>query len=648
MKIEAQTLEVTRSGTFKERGFGIANNAQAFDILSSKIYTDVPLAIVRELSTNASDSHTDAGCPNKPFDVHLPNALEPWLTIRDYGTGLSPTDVEEVYTTYFKSTRSSSDDFTGCLGLGSKSPFAYTDQFTIVSRWNGKLYTYSAFKNESGCPSLALLSELDTDESNGLEIRIAIKAGDSHRFVNAAQRVYAFFKVRPNIKGAALSFDDNKPEISCDDYSLFNSHMPNKVSVVMGQVCYAANNYKINTPFGHAARVILHMPMGSCSISASREELHYDDKTLNHVDAALKTAIDHARVELESRLDNKESVFSRLSQLARYRDMVPGMSVVGCHFIVSKEQDKYAVKRCSIRRGDKLFIDHYCGEFRGGEYAERTIFVEEDVDLSQNMKNRLRQFIKSLQKTQVYLATIEDMARFTELFGDVYTKLSLLPDVPRVARSSNKATSRAKPIKLLNKDYSGPLGSEWENIHISTDVDATDACCVPRDGNWAIWKESKVRPNTVRSIAEPLGFKRVYGISAKRYDSLRVKYNIPDLATVAEDRAKRMVAGLDKYALASFQWGSRGYEKYLKNLPLGISTECDDFVKVLNSKISDMEMYYSVCSQFGISIPVATNYKEMFFKKYPILLAIDQYSGMITEEIIVDYIKMVEATKEKN
>src|SRR6185436_16663438 len=109
MKLQQDVLEVTRSGDFKERGFTIAGNAKAFDILSSKIYTDIPLAIVRELSTNASDSHTDAGCPELPFDVHLPNSLEPWFTIRDYGTGLSPENVENVYTTYFKSTRSNSD-----------------------------------------------------------------------------------------------------------------------------------------------------------------------------------------------------------------------------------------------------------------------------------------------------------------------------------------------------------------------------------------------------------------------------------------------------------------------------------------------------------------------------------------------------------
>ena len=57
MKIPEQKKDVSRSADFKESVFKIASTNLAFDILSSKLYEDVPLAIVRELSANAYDSH---------------------------------------------------------------------------------------------------------------------------------------------------------------------------------------------------------------------------------------------------------------------------------------------------------------------------------------------------------------------------------------------------------------------------------------------------------------------------------------------------------------------------------------------------------------------------------------------------------------
>ena len=76
--------------------FRIRNSAKAFNILSSGLYANKIRAIVRELSCNAVDSHTAAGKMDCPFDVHLPNSLEPYFSIRDYGTGLSHEQVTNI------------------------------------------------------------------------------------------------------------------------------------------------------------------------------------------------------------------------------------------------------------------------------------------------------------------------------------------------------------------------------------------------------------------------------------------------------------------------------------------------------------------------------------------------------------------------
>src|SRR6185369_13599785 len=110
--------------------------------------------------------------------------------------------------------------------------------------------------------------------------------------------------------------------------------------------------------------------------------------------------------------------------------------------------------------------------------------IEEDAEITQNIKNRLRQFMRTNTNGRFYLAKIEDPARFTELFGDVLTKLSTLPDVPRTPRNNSRTTARSKQIKMLKEAYHENMGFEWDTVFTAAEVDAMDACCVPRDGNW--------------------------------------------------------------------------------------------------------------------------------------------------------------------
>ena len=147
--------------------FRIRNSAKAFNILSSGLYANKIRAIIRELSCNAVDSHVAAGKSDTPFDVHLPNQLEPHFSIRDYGTGLNHDQVTNIYTTYFESTKTDSNDFIGALGLGSKSPFSYTDNFTVTAIKDGRKGIYTAFINEKSVPSIALMMEEETDEPAG-------------------------------------------------------------------------------------------------------------------------------------------------------------------------------------------------------------------------------------------------------------------------------------------------------------------------------------------------------------------------------------------------------------------------------------------------------------------------------------------------
>ena len=207
MKLADRTVEVHSAGVTTTNQFSIAQTSKMFKILSDSLYSDKIMAVIRELATNAYDSHISAGNKN-PFLVKLPTATDPNFTVRDYGTGLSQEDMENLYTTYGASNKNDSNDFVGCLGLGSKSPFAYTRSFTTTSYHNGKQYTYIASIDEAGVPSLNLIHSTDTTEPNGLEISFAVKQYDFQEFSQKAVRVFHYFKMKPIIHGG-VSYDFN-------------------------------------------------------------------------------------------------------------------------------------------------------------------------------------------------------------------------------------------------------------------------------------------------------------------------------------------------------------------------------------------------------------------------------------------------------
>lgn len=215
MKLADRTVEIHSVGIQSANQFSIAQTSKMFKILSDSLYSDKVMAVIRELSTNAYDAHIAAGNKN-PFKVSLPTQASPTFMVRDYGTGLSQADMEELYTTYGASNKNDSNDFVGCLGLGSKSPFAYTKSFSTISYFNGKKLSYIAAMDESGVPSLNLVSITNTKEPNGLEISFAVKQHDFHEFTSKSKRVFHYFRLKPIIEGGVCQ------SISDGSYSHYN------------------------------------------------------------------------------------------------------------------------------------------------------------------------------------------------------------------------------------------------------------------------------------------------------------------------------------------------------------------------------------------------------------------------------------------
>jgi hypothetical protein len=259
-----------------------------FNILINALYSDKPRAIIRELFTNALDSHVMAGTPTRPFLFQAPTRFDDTFRVRDYGTSLCHDDVMHLYTTVGRSTKQDSNKTVGKFGLGSKVPFAYTDSFTITAYLNGEVRVYNAFK-DSGKPRLALLIRDKTTEENGLEVSFPVRQEDHNSFVHAAKRVLLGFDVIPtnNIGVTKTEFKvlfegADWKMVKRDDTNGFRGAYVRQGCVLYPIDVAALKNVRASTGLEILSdeAMVLEMPIGSVDITPSRESLSYDAVTV--------------------------------------------------------------------------------------------------------------------------------------------------------------------------------------------------------------------------------------------------------------------------------------------------------------------------------------------------------------------------------
>src|SRR5690554_4852825 len=302
MKLEDQNRQII-TNTNNSHEFTIQNNAKMFQILSDKIYTYKIAAIVREISCNAYDSHIEAGIPDTPFRVVLPNELHEYFEIEDFGLGLDEREVYEIYTSYGTSTKTQSNDLIGAFGLGSKTPFAYTTSFTIQTRKDGVEYLFNAYIGNNGAPTCSLLRKRDTEERNGVKIKIPVKSHHRELFMRECKFILSLFPVRPNVVGRdSFTFDldeDTLKEINDGGITVVDtSHIQSelyqnrRIYAVMGTVCYPVNMQDLSSNISsylynylnevvlkgrYTNSVFLKFDIGDLDVNAAREGLSIEE-----------------------------------------------------------------------------------------------------------------------------------------------------------------------------------------------------------------------------------------------------------------------------------------------------------------------------------------------------------------------------------
>ena len=319
MKIVEKVNDIETSIN-QSKSFTIKASPKAFKILSSGLYSNKIRAIIRELSCNAYDAHIAANNP-EPFIVHLPSLLDENFYVQDFGTGLSEEDIMSLYTTYFESNKTNSNDFVGALGLGSKSPFSYTDSFIVESRFENKKTTYLVYINEEDLPSISKLEEVETDEHSGLTIKFSIKPEDINAFTDESIKVLSAFEKQPKLIGANGNIQLHAP-IEFNDKGYFIESMygynESRVYAYMGNILYPIQLDKLELDdifinFIANQCLIIKFNIGDLDITPSREQLSYIKTTIKILRERIIQTVNDIIEDIVNNINSSENMLELIN-----------------------------------------------------------------------------------------------------------------------------------------------------------------------------------------------------------------------------------------------------------------------------------------------------------------------------------------------
>lgn len=340
----------------KSKAFSITASPKVFKILSSDLYTNKIRAVVRELITNMIDAHALNGNSEK-FIIQVPGRLDPRFVCRDFGPGMSDFDIQGddnspgLYNSYFSSSKAESNDFIGGFGLGSKSPFSYTDTFSITSYHKGEIRGYVAYMDGDG-PQIkpTFVKEMGPDDKTGIEIVVPVEEKDFRNFAYEVSYIMRPFKDLAIINGLDREID-YFPDF--DDYYGVNPerYWPDRggLYAIYGGIVYPIDGVIRDRNWLSIRNEVnyIKFSMGSLDIAPSREALSLDDRTRKNIIERVKELSEKAFNEDVKRF--KESTSPRHT----YRELMK-MGYSARDYMISNSV-KFTTKNLSYKKMQSMF-----------------------------------------------------------------------------------------------------------------------------------------------------------------------------------------------------------------------------------------------------------------------------------------------------
>ena len=220
--------------------------------------------------------------------------------------------MENIYGTYFESSKRVDNTQIGGFGIGGKTPLAYKrkiegkfgekeydNSYNIVTIYNGVKYTYLVYEgNET--PEFNLAGEELTTEHNGTEVQVPVLERDLSLFAKEMVRQLYYFE---NIIFEGFDDEWRYKETLINEYQIVRGktflYRGNEYSgamhVCLGRVAYpidysvlGLNSSDYNLP------IAVRLEVGDINVTASREQIDYSETTIK----VLKKKLEEVKKEI--------------------------------------------------------------------------------------------------------------------------------------------------------------------------------------------------------------------------------------------------------------------------------------------------------------------------------------------------------------
>ena len=285
-------------------------------LLSSNLYSAPERSFIREIVSNAWDAQVEAGTTDIPIIIKITENITNKnsyyesstgfgdITIRDFGTGLSPERFNDIYRNIGSSTKRESNDYHGAFGIGHLSGFSCSNTMYVTSYYNGTCYEYIGIK-DANTIVYTLVSTTPTTEKSGLEVTL------KNVYLEKYRKSLKYIMFFPNVY-----IDDNNPyrygdidinNVKIKKYTNFwisSSIIRDKI--LLGNVLYPLSfnelNLKVNSALDRfhenikPTGIVLKFDIGELSVTPNRENIIYTKdcitKITNKIEAAYKEITD--------------------------------------------------------------------------------------------------------------------------------------------------------------------------------------------------------------------------------------------------------------------------------------------------------------------------------------------------------------------
>lgn len=341
MKLKTEEKKYESLGV-ESKTFSVdTNDTMIIKLLRDKMYKNKIAAVCREVVSNSRDANREAGRSEVPVVVEITNSLgslisdeEMYITFQDNGIGISPERMDNIFLKYGGSTKRDTDEYTGGFGIGAKTPFAYSNEFVIITIVEEKgvrtKYEYQAVISSNGKSEVSrmlLLGSEVTQEQTGTKICVPIKEEDRNTFEKELIFVVSLWEVKPILKGFNQKItleviEETKEYILMKDTKEGDSLYGDKSIIgLIDEIPYLLNSDSLkrySNLFGEVnsqlrnvtnTYIVLKYNVGEISVSGSREDVEYIEDNLAKFKNSLDKFINDVRLNIENFLNSAKSYY---------------------------------------------------------------------------------------------------------------------------------------------------------------------------------------------------------------------------------------------------------------------------------------------------------------------------------------------------